>query len=102
MLRPAAMKLAPEDNVAVATRPLQSGEAVVLDGIALTVDRDIAVGQKLAARAIAAGEAILKYNASIGVASHAIAAGAAVDAHNVRHDDAATPDASGSLAPPRE
>ena len=84
MLRPAAMKLAPEDNVAVALRPLHAGEAVVLDGVALVVDRDIAVGHKLAARAIAPGETILKYNSPIGVATEAIAAGAYVHTHNVK------------------
>jgi hypothetical protein len=84
MLRPAIMKLAPEDNIAVALRPLHAGEAVVLDSVALTVDRDIAVGHKLAARAIAAGETILKYNSPIGVATQAIPAGAYVHTHNVQ------------------
>ena len=42
------MKLAPQDNVAVALRPLRAGEAVTIDGSALTVDRDIAIGHKIA------------------------------------------------------
>jgi hypothetical protein len=84
MLRPAVMKLAPDDNIAVALRPLRAGEAVVLDGVALTVDRDVAVGHKLAARAIAEGETILKYASPIGVATQAIAAGAYVHTHNVK------------------
>jgi len=50
------MRLSPPDNVAVALRPLKSGESVLLDGVALTVSRNIAVGHKLAARAIAKGE----------------------------------------------
>ena len=77
------MKLAAQDNVAVALRALRRGETVTLDGIPCVVDRDIAVGHKLAARAIAPGEIILKYNCPIGVATGAIPAGAYVHTHNV-------------------
>jgi len=79
----AVMKLSPEDNVAVALRPLAAGETVTLDGAALTTDRAIAVGHKLAARDIAAGERIVKYNCPIGTATSAIPAGAYVHTHNV-------------------
>ena len=78
------MMLAPADNVAVALRPLSAGERILLDGRALTVERDIAVGHKLAARAIAAGDAILKYNCPIGIATCDIPAGAYVHTHNVK------------------
>jgi hypothetical protein len=77
------MKLSPHDNIAVALRPLKAGETVALDGAALTIDRNIAVGHKLAARAIAAGEIILKYSCPIGTAIRAIAAGEYVHMHNV-------------------
>ena len=82
--RASAMKLAPDDNVAVALRPLSAGESVALDEGVLTVDRDVAVGHKIAARAIAAGETILKYNCPIGVATSDIRAGAYVHTHNVK------------------
>jgi altronate hydrolase len=78
------MKLAPDDNVAVALRPLSAGESILLDGGTLMVDRDIAVGHKIAARAIVAGETILKYNCPIGVATCDIRAGAYVHTHNVK------------------
>jgi altronate dehydratase small subunit len=77
------LKLAPQDNVAVALRPLRAGETFALEGVALAVDRDIAVGHKVAARDIAGGETILKYNCPIGVATQDIAAGAYVHTHNV-------------------
>ena len=77
------LRLAPEDNVAVALRALRAGEMVNIDGVAFALDRDIAIGHKLAARAIAPGEAIVKYNCPIGVATVAIAAGAHVHTHNV-------------------
>ena len=79
----AVMRLSPPDNVAVALRPLKSGETVMLDGVAITLGRNIAVGHKLAARAIAKGEIILKYSCPIGTATHAIAAGEYVHTHNV-------------------
>jgi altronate dehydratase small subunit len=81
---PAVLKLAPQDNVAVALRPLRGGETVVCDGEALTPDRDVAIGHKVAARAIAPGDIIVKYNCPIGVATAAIAPGAYVHTHNVK------------------
>jgi hypothetical protein len=87
---PPVMKLSPKDNVAVALRPLRAGEKLVLDGVALTIDRNIAVGHKLAARAIAAGEIILKYNCPIGTATRAIAPGEYAHTHNVASNYLAT------------
>lgn len=79
----AVMKLSPPDNVAVALRPLKAGEVVTLDGEALTVSRNIAVGHKLAAQAIAKGEIIVKYSCPIGTATTAIRPGEYVHTHNV-------------------
>jgi hypothetical protein len=78
------MKLAPQDNVAVALRLLRAGEAVTLDATSMTVDRDVAVGHKIAACDIAPGETIVKYNCPIGIATKAIAAGEYVHTHNVK------------------
>ena len=78
------MKLAPQDNVAVALRALRAGETVAFDGAMLVVERDTAVGHKLAAKAIAAGDIILKYNCPIGIATQDIAVGAYVHTHNVK------------------
>jgi len=77
------MRLSPPDNVAVALRPLKAGETVTLDGVALTVNRNIPVGQKLAARAIEKGELIVKYGCPIGIATSAIKAGEYLHAGNV-------------------
>jgi len=80
---PAVMRLSPHDNVAVALRPLRAGESVMLDGVALAIERNTAVGHKLAAQPIAAGDVIRKYNCPIGTAKQAIAPGAHVHTHNV-------------------
>ena len=78
------MKLAPQDNVAVALRTLRAGEAVTVDGVSMTVDRDVAVGHKIAACHIAKGATILKYNCPIGIATEPIPAGHYVHTHNVK------------------
>ena len=78
----AVMRLSPPDNVAVALRHLKAGETVMLDDVALRVSRNIAVGHKLAAQAIAKGETILKYSCPIGTASRAIAPGEYVHSLN--------------------
>jgi altronate dehydratase small subunit len=80
------MKLAPQDNVAVALRPLAAGETVRIDGAAIRIERDIAVGHKVATCAIATGERIVKYNCPIGRATRAIAAGEYVHTHNAASD----------------
>ena len=79
----AVMRLSPRDNVAVALRLLKAGESVSLDGVTLTIGRPVAVGQKLAARAIAKGEIIVKYSCPIGTAICDIAPGEPVHTHNV-------------------
>jgi len=77
------MRLSPPDNVAVALRTLKAGETLTLDGATLVIRRNIAVGNKLAARAIAKGELIVKYGCPIGTATSAIDPGEHLHAGNV-------------------
>ena len=86
----AVMRLSPPDNIAVALRPLKAGESVTLEGVVLDIKRNIPVGQKLAAQAIAAGEIIRKYGCPIGIAIGAIAPGEHVTANNVETNFFAT------------
>jgi altronate hydrolase len=83
---PAVMRLSPRDNIAVALRPLKAGESVQLDGVVLTIERNLGVGHKLAAQPIAAGEIILKYGCPIGTATKSIEPGARIDGHNVKSE----------------
>jgi hypothetical protein len=55
----------------------------MLDGVAITLRNNIAVGHKLAAQAIAKGEIILKYHCPIGTATAPVAPGEYVHTHNV-------------------
>ena len=68
----------------MALRPLAKGESIAIDGVRCAIDRNIAVGHKVAARSIASGDTIVKYNCPIGVATQAIAPGAYVHTHNVK------------------
>ncbi|MDP6951801.1 MAG: UxaA family hydrolase [Alphaproteobacteria bacterium] len=83
---PRLIRLAPEDNVLVAAQRIESGEAVRVEGCDVTLAKALPLGYKLAARAIAAGEKILKYGAPLGSASQAIALGEVVHVHNLRSD----------------
>ncbi len=75
--------LNPLDNVLVARAPLALNEVVMVSGSSISLRRPIPLGHKIARRTIAAGEAVLKYGAPIGIATHDIAAGEHVHTHNV-------------------
>jgi altronate hydrolase len=75
------IRLHPADNVVVARMDVAIGTPVPSEGF--TSRSQVPAGHKLAARAIAAGEAILKYNTCIGFAAVDIPAGTYVHSHNV-------------------
>ncbi len=78
-----AVHLRPEDNVAVAARPIPEGAEVRAGDTTLVVAGRVGMGHKLALRPIRAGEAVLKYGQVIGFAARDIPAGAHVHVHNV-------------------
>lgn len=80
------MKIRPEDNVGIAIRPVAKGETVTVDGITVTAADDVAVGHKIALRALAAGEGVYKYGMRIGSLSEAAAAGEWIHSHNLKTD----------------
>lgn len=72
------------DMVAVAARPIKSGETVHVDGHDdVTVTEDIPRGHKIALRDIAEGENVIKYGFPIGHAKENISRGAWVHTHNI-------------------
>lgn len=80
------IRLAEPDNVLMIATALTAGEAVSVAGTTITLPSSLSLGHKIAARPIAAGETILKYNFPIGVATSDIPLGAHVHVHNVRSD----------------
>jgi hypothetical protein len=83
---PRLLLLDDRDNVLVVKARIRAHEAVAVEGGIVTVPQDLPLGHKLARRAIAAGEKIVKYGAPIGSATEAIAAGVHVHVHNVKSD----------------
>ena len=82
-----AIAINEQDNVATAIKDIPAGqEAVVGVGeqtLMIPVTQDIAYGHKLALRAIAKGEAVLKYNCVIGRATCNIELGQHAHVHNL-------------------
>jgi altronate hydrolase len=86
---PAVIVLRPDDNVAVAARPLPVNfrlEGLGFAGRDVSTLETISLGHKLATRTIEQGEAVRKYGQIIGFASRKIEPGEWVHVHNVRAD----------------
>lgn len=77
-----ALRIHPNDSVAVALEPLTRGTPIPSLGVVLAAD--IPQAHKFALRPIAAGEQVIKYGAAIGIAREAIAPGAHVHSHNLK------------------
>lgn len=88
--------LAPEDNVLVACCDLPAGAELLVDGEPVRLEREVPTGHKIARRAIAAGEKVVKYGAPIGSARTPIAKGDYVHTHNLRSDYIPTWDRTGA------
>ncbi|HEX7891494.1 MAG TPA: altronate dehydratase family protein [Ramlibacter sp.] len=76
------IRLHPDDNVLVAKAPLALGQA--LPEFDVKVRAQVPAGHKIAARRIAEGEPVRKYNAVIGVAARDIEPGDYVHSHNLK------------------
>ena len=86
MTRRDLMRLHETDNVLVLLRNARKGEPLTIDSESFTCPSDLALGHKLAARAIQPGEKIVKYGASIGSATCPIVRGDHVHLHNMKSD----------------
>ena len=78
------IRLAEPDNVLMLATTIAAGEEMQVAGKPVTFRVGLSLGHKIAARDIAAGETILKYNFPIGVATADIPAGAHVHVHNMK------------------
>lgn len=80
------IRLDSTDNVAVIRSRIGAGENYRIGDNDYRAGAPLPLGHKVAVRAIAAGEKIIKYGAPIGSAICDIPAGAHVHVHNVRSD----------------
>jgi altronate dehydratase len=78
------LQLSDKDNVCVALVAVEAGQCLTLHGQTVEIRARIPMGHKIAVRPIAEGETVVKYGASIGVATRPIAAGEHVHTHNLR------------------
>ena len=83
---PRLLRLHDDDNVLTVIRALDPGDELLVGGVRAMVAVRLPIGHKVAARAIAPGEKIVKYGAPIGSATAAIAPGEHVHTHNVQSD----------------
>src|SRR5947207_14989657 len=84
-----ALLLQADDDVAVATRELAAGTAVVIGSAEATVPVGVPRGHKLAVRAVPRGSPVRKYGQPIGLATVDIAVGDHLHVHNLAlHDPA--------------
>ncbi|HET8744461.1 MAG TPA: altronate dehydratase family protein [Ramlibacter sp.] len=80
--RPLALRLHPEDDVAIATRDLEAGAQVPgLQGA--TLRTPLPSGHKVAVRDVAQGQPVRRYGQIIGFATQAIQPGEHVHTHNL-------------------
>lgn len=82
----AAIRLMPNDNVAVCCRPVRAGETIVVDGVSLTANESIDLGHKISLLHLKVGDGIIKYGMPIGSATREIPAGSWVHIHNMQSD----------------
>jgi altronate hydrolase len=84
MDRPRAVRIHPDDNVAVAVEPLHEGTEIAVEGARVVLVEDVPAGHKLALAPLAPGDAVTKYGFVIGEATVPVAAGAWVHSQNLR------------------
>ena len=84
MNRPAAIRVADGDNVAVALRVIAAGETVVVAGEPITARQEVPAGHKIALVGLEPEQTVVKYGVPIGIASAPIERGDWVHSHNLR------------------
>ncbi len=96
-----AVRVHPDDDVAVAVRPLAAGTEVLVEGARVTLADDVPAGHKFALRALGAGDPVRKYGFAVGAATAPVAAGAWVHEHNLATGLGAAADYGPRPAAPR-
>ncbi|SNS49542.1 altronate hydrolase [Noviherbaspirillum humi] len=77
------IRLHAADNVLIARQPLAIGQQIDIGDGVVRMKAQVPAGHKVAARRIARGERVLKYDTVIGVAMRDIDCGEHVHAHNI-------------------
>ena len=78
------IKINSNDNVAVALKPIAKGTTVDVAGTTVTMIEDIPQGHKFAVKAVAKGDAVIKYGFRIGFAQADVPVGGWIHTHNLK------------------
>lgn len=78
--------LSPDDNCLIAAATLAAGTTLEIEGETVTLAVTLPLGHKLARRALAAGDKVLRYGAPIGHVTHDVAKGEHLHTHNLESD----------------
>jgi altronate hydrolase len=82
-----ALRLHPDDDVAVALAPLHAGRTIDVAGQRVRLNAEIIAGHKLALRGVEPGQPLRRYGQVIGFATRQIAPGDHVHTHNLAVGD---------------
>jgi altronate dehydratase small subunit len=80
------IRLAPTDNVLIATRDLPPGSWATAAGEIVDLTSAVPLGHKVASRALEPGAKVVRYAMAVGSATAPIAAGDWVHTHNLASD----------------
>lgn len=83
----AVIHLHESDNIAIARVPLAAGQSITVEYRSIMLEDAIPIGHKVAIRAIAAGEPIVRYGQMMGRARTRIEAGQHAHTHNVAFEE---------------
>ena len=78
--------MSPEDNCMIARTALAKGDVVTIDGVDVTLTQAVLIGHKVARRALAVGDKVLRYGALIGSITAPVAIGEHIHTHNLESD----------------
>jgi altronate hydrolase len=82
-----AIRLHPDDSVAIARVPLSPSQTIIINGVELRVIQPIPAGHKIALKPIGRGENVVRYGQVIGRASQAIGAGEHIHLQNLSFEE---------------
>jgi hypothetical protein len=80
------LRLSERDNVLVVVKAILEGQELEVEGVKVKASKTIPFGHKIAARALSAGEKIVKFGMPIGSTTTTISAGEHVHTHNLQSD----------------
>lgn len=82
-----AMKIHPDDNVAVALKKIFSGDKIIIESIEFQARTEIPESHKIALIDIKENGKVIKYGHSIGTASCNINMGDWIHTHNIKAEE---------------